>query len=118
MDIEKIWVATFCEGLSKSRKKKYIVGRGNCLWHLFSYELIDKDAFLVGDKAREAFDKEKKKGAIYFLPFSSDVFDLDPTVQSINLDEFVECYVISYDRKWTYVKTHETDFGPYFYKKA
>ena len=41
-EFEKRWLAAFAEGISKKQLEKYVVSRGNHIWHLFSWELLRK----------------------------------------------------------------------------
>ena len=44
------------------------------------------------------------------------IFFLGKEMDSKNIDKFDEIYVVSSDWSWTYMKTHEDDCGPYFYR--
>ncbi len=119
---EKEWVEHFAKGFSKSMLKKYVTGRGNFIWHVFSWKLLDVKTFLVGDEARKAFDDENKKGARYYEKFSEcstpdEGLELASYITASEIDKIQECYVVAKDNSWTYIKTHEGDYcGPYFYK--
>ena len=56
-EFEKRWLAAFAEGISKKQLEKYVVSRGNHIWHLFSWELLPEGSYLKGDAAREAYDR-------------------------------------------------------------
>ncbi len=115
---EKEWLEIFAKGINKKDFDKYVIGTGNLIWHIFSWELLP-GSFLTGNEARKAFDKENKTNARYYEPWADDG-QHDPEYNSPSakeLDLLCECYVISSDKKWTYIKTHEGDLcGPYFYK--
>ena len=118
---EKEWMRTFAGGIPKEDISRFVVGTGNLIWHVFSWELLPEDAYLTGDPARAAFDAEDKTGAAYMEPFEDKktALHLPPEeLTSALLDERTECYVTAKDGAWTYIKTHEGDpLGPYFYRK-
>ena len=71
---------------------------------------------MIGEKAREAYDKIDKSGAFYIEWFEDKhtkdmIWDLN-TAKA--LDDFIEIYVVGKNFKWTYIKTHEGMCGPYF----
>ena len=59
------WLSHFANGISKENIEKYVVSTGNYLWHVFSWELLDKKVFLTGNSARKAYDKIDKHNALY-----------------------------------------------------
>lgn len=85
----------------------------------FSWELIDKEAYLVGDEARKAFNDIMKSNAIFHFPWDEDT-KLETKRNEITadmIDAYEEVYVVTSDWSWTYIKTHEEGLGPYFYKR-
>lgn len=119
-DFEKRWLKLFASEISEKDIEKYVVSYGNYIWHVFSWELKPKGSCLVGDAAQEAFDRADKSGARYYEPFPENG-EHEPSYDSpsaAELDELIECYALSADESWTYIKTHEGDLcGPYFYKR-
>lgn len=115
------WLNTFAPDIPAKDIKRYVVSTGNYIWHVFSWELLPDDAYLVGDAARAAYDQADKRGAMYIEPFGkgttkSITWDLD---KASALDNMTEVYVVASDNSWTYIKTHENDWcGPYFLKKS
>ena len=112
------WLEAFAPGIPQKVLQKYVVSTGNYIWHIFSWDLLDKKQYLVGDAARSAYDKIDKRGASYFDWFNDDhmkavTWDLN-TANALN--EFAEVYVVGKDFGWTYIKTHESMCGPYFLK--
>ena len=116
---EKEWLKVFAKTINKNELDKYVTHQGNYIWHIFSWKLLPEGSFLAGNEARKAFDEENKTNARYYEPWP-DNGQHNPEYNSPSskeLDLLRECYVISSDKKWTYIKTHEGDFhGPYFYK--
>ncbi len=112
------WLQTFAADIPKSDIKKYVVSTGNYIWHIFSWEMLNKNMYLSGDDARKAYDKIDKRGASYIEWFEDDhtkdiIWELN-SAQA--LEEFAEIYVVAKDFSWSYMKTHESGFGPYFIK--
>ena len=114
------WLSVFASGISKEDMEKHIVSYGNFIWHVFSWELLDKSAYLVGDAARAEFDSIDKSDAICLRWFEDDWAQelTDDLCTAKTLDGQHEIYVVSKDFTWTYIKTHERDLcGPYFMKR-
>ena len=110
------WLKTFASSLPRLVVEKYA---NDYIWHIFSYNLLDKGTYSVGDRARAEFEKVNKKGAFYI----DWDFDDEPNKLTYDLcapkalDKFSEIYVVGKDFEWTYIKTHEGDLcGPYFLK--
>ncbi len=114
----RTWLNHFAKDISKNDIEKYVVSTGNFLWHVFSYELLDEEAFLTGDNAREAYDAIDKHNAICIEWFQDDeTKELTLKYSTAkSLDKLTEIYVAAPDFSWTYIKTHESMCGPYFMK--
>ena len=112
------WLSHFANGISKENIEKYVVSARNYLWHVFSWELLDKKVILTGNSARKAYDKIDKHNALYIDWFEdNETKNLTAKLSTANaLDEMTETYVIASDFSWTYIKTHESMCGPYFMK--
>ena len=110
------WLSHFAIDISRNDIEKYVVSTGNYLWHVFSWELLDKKAFLTGDSARNAYDKTDKHNAMYIAWFEDgEAKDLTEEFNTATaLDKMTEIYVVAPDFSWTYIKTHESMCGPYF----
>ena len=117
-DFYNEWLKHFAEGISNENIERYVVSTGNYLWHVFSWELLDEERFLVGDSAKDAYNKIDKDNAIYIDWFSDDDAGALPHEMSTAeaLDQMTEVYVAAPDFSWTYIKTHEIMCGPYFMK--
>lgn len=111
----------FAPNLTTRERKKFGIdwkGQGY-LWHLFSNGLVP---CLVGEKAREAYDKANKNGAmeIQYDYGMGDEFmvTMNPsytTAQKLDWYGYTEFYIIGENFSWCYVMTHEGDLcGPYF----
>lgn len=111
------WLRHFARNIHASDIQKCFVN--DFIWHIFSYELLDEGAFLVGDAARLEYDKADKFDCIFCDIYGQNgVTDkmLSEYSSSKEIDEKItELYVAAKDYSWTYIKTHENDLcGPYF----
>ena len=113
------WIRHFAKEVSKNDISLYV--KDQYIWHVFSWNLLDSDAFLVGDHARRAYDEVDKSNCIFcdmFGPNGVSEHMLEEYISSKTIDQNItELYVIAKDYSWTYIKTHEGDLcGPYFMK--
>ncbi|WIV12740.1 DUF4275 family protein [Proteiniborus sp. MB09-C3] len=119
--LRKQWEDNFANHLTIKHKKDIYLWNDNgfCgyLWHLFSYE---KKACLQGKEAEKAFDNERKNGCYIFWQHTDYVLILENSevLNSNDLEDEYDIYVVNKEFNWTYVKTHETLLcGPYFSRK-
>lgn len=115
-----LWLKAFAPDLTKIQYEKYV--KDQFIWHVFSWELVSAEGMLVGDAAREAFDKMDKSNVICCDRYGGEgVKDRLPEryATAEKIDRWtVEYYVVAKDYSWTYIKTHECDLcGPYFIKR-
>ena len=117
MNFIEEWILHFADNVSESFLKKRVYNSG-FIWHIFSFNKIDK--YLSGDDARKAFDKADKNGAKYFELWddAESVKNLKIEMDAMYIDGFDEFYVVGADWSWTYIKTHESECGPYFLKNS
>ena len=116
-EIYEKWLAAFAGGVSEEDLHNHVMSEGNLLWHVFSWELIDKALFLEGRKAKKAYDKVNKENAVYIEWFEAETrLITEELTKAKNLDKMTEVYVVASDFSWTYIKTHESFCGPYFIK--
>lgn len=119
-DFEKEWVREFAGTVPQEQVDKHVLSCGNFIWHVFSWELLPREAYLEGDAARAAYDAEDHTGAVFFEPFADEEDEPrnEKDDSAAALDRRIEIYVTAADRSWSYIKTHENDdCGPYFIKK-
>ena len=64
------WLRHFASGLSKKQYETYV--KDQFIWHVFSWNLLNADAFLAGDEARRAYDEVDKSACIYCDMFGSN----------------------------------------------
>lgn len=116
------WLSHFAKNIEKDKISKYV--KDQFIWHIFSFEIIDRDCFLSGDAARHAYDEADKSDCIFCDMFGpngvshrmSEEYRSAASIDQIDRS-LTELYVVSKDYSWTYIKTHENDLcGPYFMK--
>lgn len=112
------WLAVFAFGIPEAKIRKHVRSIGNYIWHVFSWELLSEDQYLVGEAAKRAYDEMEKQGSLYIDWFGEGcVKDMPRDLNTAKaLDKYVEVYVVGKDFHWTYIKTHEDMCGPYFMK--
>lgn len=123
------WLKFFGPTLTTEQKEFAGIGKDDgFLWHAFSYGYID---CLKDDEARKAFDFADKHGAIKAsykavrAKDSSIVYSIScdgllskdyMTSAQVDSSDDIEVYIIGKDYKWCYIRTHESNFWPYFCK--
>jgi hypothetical protein len=112
--LRKQWEENFANNLNQEEKKKIYLS--DYLWHLFSYE---KKICLQGNEAIQAFNIENKKSCFIFYQRVDDVIIIDKAddLNTNALSDEYDVYVVDKEFTWTFVQTHESDLGPYFYRK-
>ena len=112
------WLRHFAGDVNKDKLKQYVADQ--YIWHVFSFELLDKGSFLIGDSARQAYDNADKNDCIFCDMFGrKGVTDKlqEEYCSAAQIDTQIdELYVVAKDNSWTYIKTHESRCGPYFVK--
>ncbi len=113
------WMENFAGDIPKEDIEKYVVSTGNYIWHIFSWELLERKQYLTGNKAKKAYNIIDKTGAIYIDWFNDEPpKNLIPDLNTAKaLDDYTEVYVVGKNFEWTYIKTHEGMCGPYFMKR-
>lgn len=114
------WLEVFASTVSKRDIERYVQSTGNYIWHVFSWDLLDEHAYLIGDEAKKAYDRTDKRDALYIE------WDEHETTRELTgeqyaakaLDGYTEVYVVDKEFSWTYIKTHESMCGPYFMKRS
>ncbi|MET1118259.1 DUF4275 family protein [Priestia megaterium] len=114
----KRWENEFASALSASQKKKIYMDQ--FLWHAFSYEKL---SCLQGEQAIQAFEQQIKNDCYLLFEHDERVLQLSKCKHltsadlSGNANMYLEdLYVVDEDFTWTYVITHESSCGPYFYR--
>lgn len=116
------WLAVFGGEVPYEIMQKYVLGGGtmaNHMWHVFTWGGVP---CLTGDAARRAFNELQYKSALGFFGgwscgygYKIENMRIIGKASAEVLDgKRGDCYIIGKNFEWTYVKTHESDCGPYF----
>lgn len=113
--IRERWLDAFADGVSEADLGKYVLAKGNYLWHIFSYKLAD---CLSGEAATAAIPE----GTCWLFYMEYPPMGLahvrTVTREEIpSLPESLDWYLVDKDFTWTYVHPHEAACGPYFCKR-
>ncbi|WP_160679753.1 DUF4275 family protein [Clostridium sp. C8-1-8] len=115
-DMKCKWLEKFAPNISDADKDEHITSNGNYLWHIFSWNYVEP---MTGDDARAEFENLTIKKIYGFNQFDNDediIKEYDGlTVDSIENELDYDIYLFDQSLKWTYVNTHETMCGPYFF---
>lgn len=112
-EFRRQWEQEFTTAVNRSVKRSIYFS--DFLWHVFSY---GKLPCLTNDEAKNSFEDEKKLDCYAFYQ-RSDVAYLLEYAEALRAEDFIEeqdIYLVDTSFIWTYVQTHESDCGPYFYK--
>ena len=111
------WTKLFAAPVSKEDRKKVYFEQYR--WHLFSFELLKA---LSDNEARAAFNTEPKDSIYLFWQHRDQAYLVENAhlFKAEDFDHdfipFSDFYLFSPEGKWTYIHTHESMCGPYFYK--
>ena len=110
------WDTFFASHISPEKKRK--IYYSSFKWHMFSYE---KNEARKGDAANRAFDRCEKGSAYLFIQCTEEAWRIKNaqllTSADFDVDysfERADVYIFDVKGKWAYVRTHESDCGPYF----
>jgi hypothetical protein len=114
MNINK-WLSIFADSVDENLINEHVTSDGNFLWHIFTWGEV---ACLQGDEAKNAFDALEYTEAIKFYGgYSNKIKGVSTVLKlsaaAIDDDPNSDVYITATDYSWTYVRTHEDDFGPY-----
>lgn len=112
-EIIELWDNTFAKHINGETREAIYYDQYK--WHIFSYE---KQVCLKEEEARQAFDAEAKDD-LYVMYQNSPLVLLYTNAGNVIATDFdTEQDIYLFDRQWnwTYVHTHESMCGPYFYK--
>lgn len=114
-EIIDLWDHTFAQNISQEIKETIYYSQFK--WHVFSYE---KQSCLKEAEARRAFDAEFKD-ELYVMYQASPLVLLYRNANKVissDFDSEQDIYLFDKNFTWTYVHTHESMCGPYFYKRS
>lgn len=111
------WTKLFAASVSKEDRKKVYFEQYK--WHLFSYKMLNA---LTDEEARSAFNAEPKNTVYLFWQHKNEAYLVENAhlFKAEDFDHdfipFSDFYLFSPEGEWTYIHTHESICGPYFYK--
>ena len=114
---KKKWIKTFTPQEFNLRDvKKLCYGLGTYLWHLFSYEFVGP---FEGEEATVKFNKINKDVVLLFDNIEHIGYELKnlSNLTAEFLEEWEDVTIVDAAFTWTYSKTHEYEFGPFYYEK-
>ena len=126
LEFKKKWVQNFASDIDDIFINENVYD-GGFVWHVFSFDKIDKSKYLCGIDAQKRYDEIDKKDALVYLYFEGKEKPITKKyMTSKQLFKCHEVYVYAKDYSWCYIKTHECDedldendetYGPYFIEK-
>ncbi len=119
----KAWDNRFGRLVTRAQKNRVYNYSEQFRWHLFSFGLLPA---LAGNDARRAFFSIPKNTLWVFFQISDQAIKLENArrLKASDLDalhalaglEEADVYIFDPQNDWTYVLTHESTCGPYFYR--
>ena len=111
--LKHLWDELFAADVNLADKLK--IHYQQYLWHLFSNR---KKVALEGQIARERFNQIQKNDVYIFYNNSEETYVVTGSeyLRDIDFDQEQDIYIMDLNNKWTYIHTHESDCGPYFYE--
>ena len=126
LEFKKKFIENFAKEIDQSLIEKYVLDNG-FPWHIFSFDLKDKNKYLSGAEAQKKYDQIEKNDTLVYLYFEEKEIKINNKYKkSSQLFKCIEVYVYPKDFSWCYIKTHECDedyiddeesYGPYFVEK-
>ena len=114
-DLRERWLDTFAADVSEEDLGKYVLAGGSYLWNIFSEKLVP---CLEGDEAQKALaelpDTDCHRFYKEYPPQDQPRIKAISMAEVSSLPDDLDWYLVDKDFTWTYVHTHEEDFGPYF----
>ena len=112
--LRSVWKQEFANHLSDYEKRE--INLDHFLWHLFSYKKVN---CFENENAKSMFNVEGKKDVYLFFQHYEIALIVE-NVELINANEFDnynDIYIVDKKLRWTYIQTHESQCGPYFFKR-
>lgn len=111
--LKQLWSELFAADINTAERLE--IHYQQYLWHMFSFR---KKVASEGQVARQKFNQVKKSDVYIFYNSSEETYLVtgSENLRDVDFDEEQDIYVIDLSNKWTYIHTHESDCGPYFYQ--
>lgn len=109
MNIWQTWLETFAKDVSQETLERYVTNEDCYLWHIFSYGFVD---CIQGEVAEKEYMKVRYSEKYIFA--EDKRYNRIIAIDESESFRYHDVYAVGKDFDWTYVKTHESDCGPYF----
>ncbi|MGN7761467.1 DUF4275 family protein [Paenibacillus sp. 22594] len=112
--LRREWEKNFTSHMDESEKKEIFLDQ--FLWHVFSYNKMN---MVTQNRAKDSFNNQLKVECYLFFQHHDHALLLEDlkTLKAEDFDKQNDIYITDKNFQWTYVKTHESQCGPYFYIK-
>lgn len=117
-EMREKWLEAFAAGVPAEELEAHVTSDRNLLWHVFSYEMVDCEE---DDDARETFDAIARDECYLFDEGHGGTpafVKVRPKPTATQMDREADLYAVALDFSWTYVRTHEDVYGPYFCRRT
>ncbi|VEU80026.1 DUF4275 family protein [Haploplasma axanthum] len=118
MEIEKFfksWYRVFATNVSKDIMNKRVLSKGNLPWHIFTWGEVGS---IEGLEALNCLKKSDFTEVIAFSGYPNNFSKIKKIKSNADLEKLLDnrndIYITAKDFSWTFVKTHESNLGPYF----
>ncbi|WP_226671600.1 DUF4275 family protein [Metabacillus litoralis] len=116
--LRSLWSERFTSHLSVEERKTIYLDDG-FLWHVCSWEKVK---CLKKLDAIEVFNEQSKVKCTIFYQYIDEAYLLQNartlTLEELPYDQthmyYGDIYIMDWDKKWSFVMTHESECGPYF----
>jgi hypothetical protein len=112
-ELIKRWGESFVKDIPKN---------GRFMWHIFNYDGL---SCKKGQSAKKAFNRVIKDECYIFYQEFENALLLE-NANSLTSEDIIneyegnicDVYVVNKDFTWTFIVTHEEDYGPYYYESV
>ncbi|RDY30274.1 DUF4275 family protein [Lachnotalea glycerini] len=106
------WISIFADDIDDDVKERIYIDDN--LWHIFSYKR--KNSF-EGNKAVLEFDNKYKEKIYIFYQNNENIYMINnaSNLKFTDLAGQEDIYIVDESFLWTFIITHETINGPYYY---
>lgn len=113
------WLSIFAQNVPKEIMDNHVTADGNHMWHIFTWGNVPCQE---GNAARAVFDQLQDIQVMQFYggydcKIKRVSIRKKRTAKALDRERYTDIYVVAKDFSWTYVHTHEPDFGPYFCRR-
>ena len=111
----KEWYEAFAFNVPEKIMNQYVLENGNLPWHIFTWGEVDA---IEGEDAKKRLIDQHFDSVMVLCGYPDDFLKIKIVKSKRRLKKLLkydgDLYITSMDFSWTFVKTHEISFGPYF----